>query len=58
MIEFEKPNIKCLEMDNDKNYAKFVFFLKIREYFNYCFYKKRRSNLTFQNFYILFQTII
>lgn len=24
MIEFEKPNIKCLEMDNDKNYAKFV----------------------------------
>ena len=24
MIEFEKPNIKCLEMDNEKNYAKFV----------------------------------
>ena len=24
MIEFEKPNIKCLEIDNDKNYAKFV----------------------------------
>ena len=24
MIEFEKPNIKCLEMDNDNNYAKFV----------------------------------
>ncbi len=24
MIEFEKPNIKCLEMDEDKNYAKFV----------------------------------
>ena len=24
MIEFEKPNIKCLEMDSDKNYAKFV----------------------------------
>ena len=24
MIEFEKPNIKCLEMDEDGNYAKFV----------------------------------
>ncbi len=24
MIEFEKPDIKCLEMDEDKNYAKFV----------------------------------
>ena len=24
MIEFEKPNIKCLEMDNNKNYAKFT----------------------------------
>ena len=24
MIEFEKPNIKCLEMDEAKNYAKFV----------------------------------
>jgi len=24
MIEFEKPNIKCLEIDNDCNYAKFV----------------------------------
>jgi len=24
MIEFEKPNIKCLEMDAEKNYAKFV----------------------------------
>ena len=24
MIEFEKPNIKCLEIDNDNNYAKFV----------------------------------
>lgn len=24
MIEFEKPNIKCLEMDPEKNYAKFV----------------------------------
>ena len=24
MIEFEKPNIKCLEIDNDSNYAKFV----------------------------------
>ena len=24
MIEFEKPNIKCLEMDNEKNYGKFV----------------------------------
>ena len=24
MIEFERPNIKCLEIDNDKNYAKFV----------------------------------
>ena len=24
MIEFEKPNIKCLEIDNEKNYAKFV----------------------------------
>ncbi len=24
MIEFEKPNIKCLEMDNENNYAKFV----------------------------------
>ena len=24
MIEFERPNIKCLKIDNDKNYAKFV----------------------------------
>ena len=24
MIEFEKPNIKCLEMDNNTNYAKFT----------------------------------
>ena len=24
MIEFEKPNIKCLEMDNGTNYAKFT----------------------------------
>ena len=24
MIEFEKPDIKCLEMDNERNYAKFV----------------------------------
>ena len=24
MIEFEKPNIECLEMDNTNNYAKFV----------------------------------
>ena len=24
MIEFEKPNIECLEVDNTKNYAKFV----------------------------------
>ena len=24
MIEFERPNIKCLEMDNENNYAKFV----------------------------------
>ena len=24
MIEFEKPNIKCLELDEEKNYAKFV----------------------------------
>ena len=24
MIEFEKPDIKCLEMDNEKHYAKFV----------------------------------
>lgn len=24
MIEFEKPNIKCLEIDKDNNYAKFV----------------------------------
>ena len=24
MIEFEKPNIKCLEIENEKNYAKFV----------------------------------
>jgi len=24
MIEFEKPNIKCLEIDNEKNYAKFI----------------------------------
>ena len=24
MIEFEKPNIKCLEIDNDNNYAKVV----------------------------------
>ena len=24
MIEFEKPNIKCLEIDKDGNYAKVV----------------------------------
>ena len=24
MIEFERPNIKCLEIDNESNYAKFV----------------------------------
>ena len=24
MIEFERPSIKCLEIDNDSNYAKFV----------------------------------
>ena len=24
MIEFEKPNIECLEVDNANNYAKFV----------------------------------
>lgn len=24
MIEFEKPNIKCLEIDNENYYAKFV----------------------------------
>ena len=24
MIEFEKPNIKCLEVDEGSNYAKFV----------------------------------
>ena len=24
MIEFERPNIKCLDVDNEKNYAKFV----------------------------------
>ena len=24
MIEFEKPNIKCLDVDSEKNYAKFV----------------------------------
>lgn len=24
MIEFEKPNIKCLEADDENNYAKFV----------------------------------
>ena len=24
MIEFERPNIKCLEIDNEQNYAKFV----------------------------------
>ncbi len=24
MIEFERPNIKCLEIDNENNYAKFV----------------------------------
>ncbi len=24
MIEFEKPNIKCLDIDNERNYAKFV----------------------------------
>ena len=24
MIEFEKPNIECLEIDDNKNYAKFV----------------------------------
>ena len=24
MIEFEKPNIECLEVDDNNNYAKFV----------------------------------
>ena len=24
MIEFERPNIECLEIDEAKNYAKFV----------------------------------
>ena len=24
MIEFEKPNIECLEADNERNYAKFI----------------------------------
>ena len=24
MIEFEKPNIKCLEVNEEKHYAKFV----------------------------------
>ena len=24
MIEFEKPNIECLEIDETNNYAKFV----------------------------------
>ena len=24
MIEFEKPNIECLEVDDIRNYAKFV----------------------------------
>ena len=24
MIEFEKPNIECLEVDDANNYAKFV----------------------------------
>ena len=24
MIEFEKPNIECLEINDDSNYAKFV----------------------------------
>ena len=24
MIEFEKPNIECLEVDDENNYAKFV----------------------------------
>ncbi len=24
MIEFEKPNIECLEVDDTNNYAKFV----------------------------------
>ena len=24
MIEFEKPNIECLEINEDSNYAKFV----------------------------------
>ena len=29
MIEFEKPNIKCLEIDDEKKYAKFVCEPKI-----------------------------
>ena len=24
MIEFEKPNIECIEVDNERNYAKFL----------------------------------
>ena len=24
MIEFEKPNIECLEADDKRNYAKFI----------------------------------
>ena len=32
MIEFEKPNIECLEVDNTNNYAKFVCELLERGY--------------------------
>ena len=32
MIEFEKPNIKCLEMDNSKNYAIFTCEPLVRGY--------------------------
>ena len=32
MIEFEKPNIKCLELDEEKNYAKFVCEPLVRGY--------------------------
>ena len=32
MIEFEKPNIECLEVDEEKNYAKFVIGGEYREF--------------------------
>ena len=34
MIEFEKPNIKCLEIDNETNYAKFEYIVKTSKIVN------------------------